>query len=207
MKYEMIGIGTQTGIYYIEKLEIVYFPENNTTVKYVGASGFSLNSNLHTIYNLPDSIVSIGQRGFASNSNLVLTKLPKDLKYLADRAFVNNSNLAISNIPLGVTTLYDSAFSGCPKITIQYFGNNGEMELSALENNLETFGTTVFAGSGSSVDKIYIGSSIKSLEKDSLVTYGKNDGRISIVNYSSFLTDENKSEYFPNHTEFINMEA
>lgn len=111
-RYEAIGKNNgNTGFYGCSHLKTVYFPENNSMLRCLGAGAFRLTNSLTEIVNLPNSIEYIGANSFR-NSSYTMTQLPTNLKYIEKDAF-NSAYITATMMPLGVTQIIPGAFTGC----------------------------------------------------------------------------------------------
>ena len=77
---------------------------DNTIIAYARASG--------TIYNIPDSVTTIGNYAFRGCFNLTSVNIPDSVTTIGDYAFADCSLTSV-NIPDSVATIGDYAFDGC----------------------------------------------------------------------------------------------
>ena len=82
---------------------------DNTIIAYAEASG--------TIYNIPDSVTTIGNGAFYSCDSLTSVNIPDSVTTIGNLAFENCNNLTSVTIGNSVTTIGNYAFSGCTSLT------------------------------------------------------------------------------------------
>ena len=100
---------------------------NANVIAYTTAGGFTYKANtIHkqAFYNafltqiaLPQSVTTIEELAFSSNSGLQNVELPTALKSIGKSAFLGCTNLATPTLPNGLETIEPLAFSGCTTFT------------------------------------------------------------------------------------------
>ena len=83
--------------------------EKTNLVSYVGEE---------TNITIPNSVITIGEGAFSSNTKLTSVIIPNSVTNIGDWAFYNCRNLTSMNIPNSVTSIGDYAFSHCGKMTL-----------------------------------------------------------------------------------------
>ena len=76
-----------------------------------------LNSDTDGVFNIPDSVTSIGNSAFWGCSSLTNISIPSSITSINDDTFRFCGNLTGITIPSGVTTIGHSAFRGCYSLT------------------------------------------------------------------------------------------
>ena len=194
----MVRVPNKEGLYSYP-LEVLYFPENMTSLKYVLGYCFNNNSKLKNIYNLPNSIIYIGQYGFAQTP-VELTKLPDSLKYIDSSAFYQ-SKIKINTLPSELTTILQDTFRECPNLNIAHFGNSIDGIQSEIDNKIIYIGRNAFRLGTSTMSQpttIYIHSSIKELEDNCFYNYGYKDMTINYSN-NGINVENNATQLFGNN--------
>ena len=100
---------------------------NANVIAYTTAGGYTYKANtIHkqAFYNafltqiaLPQSVTTIEELAFSSNSGLQNVELPTALKSIGKNAFLGCTNLATPILPNGLETIEPLAFSGCTTFT------------------------------------------------------------------------------------------
>ncbi len=85
--------------------------------------------NTRTIYTIPDSVTTIGNRAFVSCGSLTSIIIPDSVTTIGDYAFASCSSLTSITIPDSVTKFGDYAFTNSDKLTSVIIGN-GVTEIS-----------------------------------------------------------------------------
>lgn len=101
-------------------------------------------------YNMPDTVVEIGQRAF-ENCFVEDVYLSDSLKKIGKFAFFESSKLENVEIPDSLKFIGDGAFAGC-----------GLLKEVILPDGLETLGVECF-GSCEKLNKVYLGKSVKTI--------------------------------------------
>ena len=70
-----------------------------------------------TTFNIPNSVINIGQHAFSNCSQLVSITIPNNVTSIGDSAFSYCSSLTDVTIPNSVTTIGSNAFYGCSSLT------------------------------------------------------------------------------------------
>lgn len=199
-QYEVLGQinNGNSGFSAMRKLQLVYFPENMTSLKYIGDSCFNnIMQSLKKIQNLPNSIEYIGSQGFKWCQELELNKLPSSLKYIGPSAFYGCYKVSFSTIPHGCTQIPAMAFQECRSLQINHFGNSTGGALTEIDNNITYIDVDAFHYGNNSVNltEIFIHNSISHLGMGCFENYGRMDG-FTINDGSGLINSENYSTYF-----------
>ena len=107
----------------------IIFPQDK--IKTIGEMSFDNLYNTKEIV-IPDSVVTIEERGFQNSQNIEKLTLGKNLKTIGKYAFVYAQSLKELVIPDSVTSIEDDAFSGIGLQKLQ------------LSSSLETIGVKAF---------------------------------------------------------------
>ena len=202
-KYASIGgDSNNSGFAFMTKLQRIYFPENNDSLKYLADSTFHTNSNLSVINNFPNSIEYIGDKCFRGDSQLKLAYLPENLQYIGTEAFYNCSAVTFEKFPLGLTTILAKTFGGCDRIMLNTFGRNlSNIEMGALENNITIICNNAFnQGFGRytavGVENLYIYNSVQYVDSSgSFYMYGSEHG-LMVHDESGLIADASMFDIF-----------
>lgn len=174
-QYKILGqvnLGN-SGFYNFDQLQKVYFPEEMTSLKYIGNSCFNLASNLTEIINLPDSVEYIGEQAFNWCSSLQLDTLPASLNYAGQSAFLGCGSMTISDLPDNYTQILSYTFNYSPNIKITHFGNSTNGASAAIDNNVTHIGISAFQmNNNTDVSEIFIHSSVGYLGEACFANYG-----------------------------------
>jgi hypothetical protein len=116
--------------------EIYNIPDSVTSI---GQYAFFDCNSLKTI-TIPKSVITIGFTAFGKCSSLETITIPIGVTSIGDYAFYNCESLKTINIPAGVTRISDYAFSGCTSLTsisipigVTSIGPEAFYECSSLE--------------------------------------------------------------------------
>lgn len=193
-KYELIG---ERAFANNSNLNLIYFPENMDSLKYIGASAFVNNTNLSQIINLPNSIEYVGDSSFFW-CPVEIKELPTSLNYIGKSGFLGCGNLAATILPHGITYILPETFAYCNKLNIAHFGNSTNGALSPIDNNLTHIGYSSFSiGSHSTVPTdIYLHNSLNYLGNECFKNYGNQI--LTIHDGTNILTQDSLSDYFGN---------
>ena len=174
----------------------VYFPENMSSLKYIGQSVFSNNSKLSKIINLPNTIEYIGDSAFNYCSQLQLDKLPDSLKYIGEGAFNWCSKVTFEVLPHNYQQVLPTTFAYCSNLKIKHFGNSTNGALTTLDNNLTHIGSDAFLQSRQTdINEVYIHNSITYLGINCFKNYGTSEN--FVINNGTIIFDEtNYNNYF-----------
>lgn len=91
----------------------VYLPDS---IKTVGDRGFAYCYSMHSV-RLPDEMNSIGEEAFSGNSLYTLTLPTKGLNEIKKKTFASCSSLLSIYIPDNIKVIGDEAFSYCSNVT------------------------------------------------------------------------------------------
>ena len=89
---------------------ILFNKEKNRIIRYP-------ESKKEQLYNIPNSVTSIGDYAFYYCSNLTSINIPSSVTNIGSSAFSNCTKLTSINIPNSVTSIGGSAFSYCINLT------------------------------------------------------------------------------------------
>ena len=97
--------------------------------------------NERAIYDIPNSVTSIGYSAFSGCTSLTSVTIPDSVISIGDSAFLKCTNLSNVTIPNSVTSIENSAFSGCSSLTsiaipdsVTSIGNSAFEECTNLSN-------------------------------------------------------------------------
>ncbi len=128
----IIGFSTE-GLNKLATNKDLVIPAQNVTGTAITAIGVkAFTKNKLTSVTFPDTIVTIGDAAFSSNSISGELKLPDNLSLLGKQAFMSNKNITHVEIPRGVTVINDGTFL-----------DNSLTEVT-IHNNIRTIGMTAF---------------------------------------------------------------
>lgn len=116
----------------LENVEIV-IPEGVTEIlddQFIGLADL-------TSIVIPDSVIVIGDNAFSGCNSITEIVLPENLESLGDGAFSNCESLEKVIVSDSVESIGEGAFSNSPDVTINVFGEPGEMFDFAAENGIE----------------------------------------------------------------------
>lgn len=100
----------------MSRITDIYF--ENCSFTSIFREAFSFCSELESLHNLPDSIITIDDKAFRSCNALKLDRLPSQLSgTLGAQAFYTCENITIKTLPDGVTRLSNGTFGFCTSIT------------------------------------------------------------------------------------------
>ena len=110
--------------------ELYNIPDSVTSI---GNSAFDGCKSLTNI-NIPDSVTSIGSSAFRGCKSLTSINIPDSVTSIGDSAFSWCESLTNINIPDSVTSIGESAFCGCKNLNPQ------------IKNDIiKRFGTRIFS--------------------------------------------------------------
>ena len=131
-----------------DKTEIIQYSIGNERAIYdipnsvtsIGYSAFSGCTSLTSV-TIPDSVISIGDSAFSKCTSLTSVTIPDSVISIGDSAFLKCTNLSNVTIPNSVTSIENSAFSGCSSLTsiaipdsVTSIGNSAFEECTNLSN-------------------------------------------------------------------------
>ena len=109
------------------KTSVFQIPDS---VQTIGTSAFSGCTNLANI-TIPDSVTSIREYAFIGCTSLTSINIPDGVTCIQYSAFENCTSLESINIPNSVTSIGDSVFEGCTSLTSVSFSEN--CQLTSIE--------------------------------------------------------------------------
>lgn len=166
----------------------VYLPDSIT---YIGDDAFHAAA---TIKHLSDHYYKNNEQGYLSNNithigayafkgtglsagEFVINELPSNLTTLGQQAFFNaGPNIYFTTLPANLARVESFAFAYVPNIQFTKFGSAAN---EAVNTPLTYIGNNAFAqfesatGANRTVDSIYIYSSVKTIDNNAFVAYGK----------------------------------
>ena len=128
------GIGTYTD------LDVVIpptSPEGDTVIS-IGDMGFTSCTNITSV-TIPDSVTSIGDYAFSNCDSLTSVTIPDSVTSIGNYAFSGCSSLTSVTIPDSVMSIGNGAFSGCSNLsyneydTAYYLGNEDNPYLALIK--------------------------------------------------------------------------
>lgn len=124
----------------------IIFPQDK--IKTIGSFAFTDLYNTKEIV-IPDSVVTIEERGFQNSQNIEKLTLGKNLKTIGKYAFVYAQSLKELIIPDSVISIEDGAFA------------NGSLQKLQLSSSLETIGVSAFTYL--EIEELIIPASVKTI--------------------------------------------
>jgi len=115
-KVDQDGDGVVDTVKYNSALIGVTFAPNDTSLKYLGASAFTMCISLVTI-TIPDSITEIREYTFYGCVSLLNVVLPDTITQIGRSAFYDCEALKSVNLPEGLTEIADYTFLQCYALT------------------------------------------------------------------------------------------
>ena len=190
----------------MSKLQLVYFPKDMTTLKYLGDNCFANVTHLAKIENLPNTIEYIGDKGFNWCQELSINELPTNLKYIGEQGFLGCYNLAATVLPHGLTYILPQAFTYCRNLNITHFGNSTNGAKSPIDNNITQIGSESFSmtSHGTTPNEIYLHDSLTYLGNSCFNNYGNK--KLTIHDGTDLLTDASTLEDYFGDKDFTFIE-
>ena len=190
----------------IDSLKLVYFPQEMTSLKYIGEACFVNNSALTKIENLPNSIEYIGDRSFNQCDKLIIKELPTNLKYIGEQGFLGCYNLTATILPHGLTYILPETFNFCRSLNITHFGNSTDGAKSPIDNNITQIGSESFSMTSHSTtpNEIYLHNSLTYLGNGCFNNYGNK--KLTIHDGTDLLTDTSTLEDYFGDKDFTFIE-
>lgn len=128
-----------------KNIEEIYFLEDAKYTEILNESFYSCEK-LTQIYNLPNTITTIGMLAFQRCFDLHLDKLPDNLINLGLACFAFDKNICLSVLPNNLTKVENLTFLDCTNLLITEFGteNSGA--------SLTLIGDTAFSNAGKTIN-------------------------------------------------------
>ena len=149
-------------------LKSIYLPD---TIRKIGSAAFKNCRELENI-TLNDNIISIGNGAFQSGNQgpdfmkVHINELPANLRTLNVNAFESaGRNVIVTKLPATLQTLDAWSLSHCPNVNVSEFGSwDGSSVLAFI-------GDSALYESGSTITKIFVGSSVTNISANAFRQY------------------------------------
>lgn len=166
----------------------VYLPDSIT---YIGSDAFHAAATIKHLSDhyykfdeqghLSDNITHIGDYAFKgtglSSGEFIINELPSQLTTLGQQAFFNaGPNIYFTTLPANLARIENFAFAYVPNIQFSKFGSAAN---EPVTTPLTYIGNNAFAqfdtdtGANRTVDSIYIYSSVRTIDNNAFLAYGK----------------------------------
>jgi len=134
-------------------------------------------------YNIPSSVIKIGNEAFLNCNNFTTVNIPSSVKFIGNSSFEYCTNLTYVNIPSSIIAIGKYAFAGCISLesiyipsSVAYIGKYAFFRCNSLKNviflaSINIIKEAVFARC-TSLEEIIIPPTVKTIEKWAFNTSG-----------------------------------